>query len=117
MGDLWALFHLDLHEQLDRPCIDVLWECMQRLPYEPRSMWRAKELGGEKWFGWDLPTSMQADLIDAVKFQTSATAVNKRAKLKHPVERPDPKKHKQVEDKPASVADMRWGDALASLGT
>lgn len=77
-------------------------------------MWRAKELGGEKWFGWDLHTSLTADLIDAINFQTSATAVNKKAKLKQPVERPEPKKQ-QVEDKPSSVADMRWGNALASL--
>lgn len=94
----------------------MLWQCVQRLPYEPRSLWRAQELGGEKWFGWDLPTSLLADLIDAVKFQTSATAVNKKARLKDPVERPDPKK-KPVEDKPSTVADMRWGDALAALNS
>jgi len=89
---------------------------MARLAVEPYSLWRANELGGEKWVGWDMQAMLTADLIDATNFQTSATAVNKKAKLKHPVERPEPKKQ-QVEDKPSSVADMRWGDALAAVRT
>lgn len=89
--------------------------CMARLALEPGSVWRAQELGGEKWFGWSLETSLQADLIDAINFQTSATATNKKAKLKHPVERPDPKS-KPVEVRAKTVADMTWGSALSQLG-
>ena len=88
---------------------------MARLAVEPHSLWRAQELGGEKWFGWSLETSLQADLIDSIGFQTSATAVNKKAKLKNPVERPDPKS-KPVEVRSRSVADMQWGNALSQLG-
>lgn len=54
-------------------------------------------------------------MIDAIAFQTSATAVNKKAKLRHPVERPDPKS-KPVEVRSKSVADMQWGSALSRLG-
>lgn len=88
---------------------------MARLSVEPESLWRAKELGGEKWFGWSLQTSLQADQIDATNFQTSATATNKKAKLKNPVERPDPKS-KPVEVRSKSVSDMNWGSALSRLG-
>ena len=88
---------------------------MARLAVEPHSLWPAQELGGEKWFGWSLETSLQADMIDAIGFQTSATAVNKKAKLKNPVERPDPKS-KPVEVRSRSVADMQWGNALSQLG-
>lgn len=114
LADLWALYRLDFHEQIDRARTDLLEQCIERLPYEPWSRWRALELGGEKWLGWDLHSSLLADLIDAINFQTSATAVNKKAKLRHPVERPEPKKQ-TIEQRPESVAEMRWGDALTSL--
>ncbi|WP_276309461.1 hypothetical protein [Brachybacterium endophyticum] len=42
--------------------------------------------------------------------------MNKKARLRDPVERPEAKKE-QIEDRPASVADMHWGSALASLRT
>lgn len=93
----------------------MLEQCIGRLPYEPRSLWRARELGDEKWLGWDLHTALSADLIDALNFQTSATAVNKKARLKHPVERPEPKKTTPKEHRPKSVADMRWGEVLADM--
>ena len=93
----------------------MLVSCLARLAVEPHSVWRAQELGGEKWFGWSLETSLQADMIDAIAFQTSATAVNKKAKLRHPVERPDPKS-KPIEVRSKSVADMQWGSALSRLG-
>lgn len=88
---------------------------MARLALEPESVWRAQQLGGEKWFGWSLQTSLSADIIDALNFQTSATATNKKAKLKHPVARPDPKA-KPVEVRSKSVSDMQWGSALSQLG-
>lgn len=88
---------------------------MARLAVEPESLWRAQELGGEKWFGWGLQASYLADLVDSIQFQTSATATNKKAKLKNPVERPDPKA-KPVEVRSKSVSDMQWGSALSQLG-
>lgn len=91
----------------------VLTECISRLALEPDSVWRARELGGEKWFGWGMVSSLLADLVDATNFNTSATATNKKAKLKNPVERPGGKK--TIEQRPKSVADMRWGDALNAL--
>lgn len=114
LSDLWVLYRLDFDEQIGKPRVDLLVQCIERLPYEPWSRWRARELGGEKWLGWDLHAALIADLIDAINFQTSATAVNKKAKLSHPVERPEPKKQ-TIERRPESVADMRWGDALTSL--
>jgi len=114
LGDLWALYRLDFYEAVKAPRVDVLQQCMARLAVEPGSIWRAKELGGEKWFGWSMQSSLQADLIDAINFQTSATATNKKAKLKNPVERPDPKS-KPVEVRSKSVSSMNWGSALSRL--
>ncbi|UEJ82640.1 hypothetical protein Bra3105_17705 [Brachybacterium halotolerans subsp. kimchii] len=67
-------------------------------------MWRAISLGGEKWLGWSLATSLEADLLDALNFNTSATATNKKAKLRNPVERPG--KKEAVVYAPRSVAEM-----------
>lgn len=105
IGDLWALYRIDFYEWIDRPRIDVLWQCVERLQVEPDSLWRAKSvLGGPEWFGWSLATRIAADQFDALGFQTSATAVNKKAKPGKPYPRPQAPKRQTY--KPRSIKTM-----------
>lgn len=49
---------------------------IQRLKYEPRSVWRAKQLGGPelkdhmRFIGWDASTDVLADIYDAINANT-----------------------------------------------
>ena len=96
LGDLWALYRVDFWEWITRPRVDVLEELFARLPHEPHSMWRAKEaLGGAEWFGWDVNAAIAANTFDALQFNTSASATNKKAKAGKPHPRPQDKPKKK----------------------
>jgi len=75
----------------------LLSECMlyiQRLPYEPKSLWRAMQLGGPEHLGWSAETYKLADLIDAVQINTVITAnvgSKKAPEMPEPVYRPSVK--------------------------
>lgn len=114
LGDLWALYRLDFWEAITSPRVDVLMECVKRLSFEPHSLWRANMLGGEKWFGWGLQEAMTADLIDALNFNTSATAVNKKAKPGKPVERPQGSDETRTYQ-PKSVKETNLGAFFSSI--
>ena len=114
VGDLWALYRLDFWEEVSRPRIDVLMQCVKRLALEPNSVWRAQLLGGEKWFGWDMNSTLIADLIDATAFQTNATAVNKKAKPGKPIERPKADAEKRTYQ-PKRVKDVRLGAFFGTM--
>ena len=53
-----------------------------RLPYEPRSLWRARALlGGEEWFGWSVGERQRADLMD-VSVLTLRACAQQKARLR-----------------------------------
>lgn len=114
VGDLWALYTIDFWEAISAPRIDVLMQCIKRLAVEPQSLWRALLLGGDKWFGWDTNSALLADLLDSLNFNTSATAVNKKAKPGKPVDRPKADAEKRTY-KPKSVRDMRLGAFFGTM--
>lgn len=89
-------------------------QCIKRLAVEPHSLWRARLLGGDKWFGWDINTDMLAGLLDALNYNTSATAVNKKAKPGKPVERPKAEGESRTYT-PKSVKDMRLGAFFGNM--
>lgn len=89
-------------------------ECVKRLALEPWSIYRARLLGGDKWFGWSIDTEMTAREIDALNYNTSATAVNKKAKPGKPVERPKADSEARAY-KPKSVKDMRLGAFFGNM--
>ena len=57
--------------------MDLVLLLIERLRYEPRSLFRASLHGGDAWLGWGLPESLRASLVDGQGFQTRASAVNK----------------------------------------
>ena len=59
-----------------------------------------------QWLHWGHTETVLADLFDAVNFQTSATAQNKKAKPGKPYPRPEPPKKKtEVEVETVYVLD------------
>jgi hypothetical protein len=86
-----------------------------RLPYEPRSLWRARTLlGGEKWFGWSVAERQRADLTD-VSVLTLRACAQQKASLR-PSEyaaRPSPPSQRE----PVSSSDSQGVAAiLSSIG-
>lgn len=98
--------------------IDLLVGLIERLPHEPRSLWRARQLGGEEFFGWSGDSTRLADLIDLTEFTARASAVNK-AKPAQIAPRPQPKQEPEVREttKVANVADLDWSDALEGFAS
>lgn len=52
-------------------------QLLERLPYEPWSMYRAKGLGGEKWFGYSHDSERLSEALDRLALLIKGTAVNK----------------------------------------
>lgn len=85
----------------------------ERLAHEPRSLWRAKQLGGPHFFGWSGDSMRLADIIDMLYLNTQVSAVNK-GKPKEVAVRPKADERPQeIEAKKATrVADLDWGSAM-----
>lgn len=113
---MWALYRVNFYEEVDGPRFFLVCELIERLHVEPFSLWRARELGGEEWYGWGLVASRLTDVLDSLQFQTAATAVNKKAKLRHPAERPEPRQ-KGHTYRPKSVGDMDLSGFFGGLLT
>jgi hypothetical protein len=78
-ADLYALYGFTWGSGLRTEVIESL---IRRLPWEPRSLTRAKALGDEKWFGYSITELHLAALIDKVTLLTKA-ASQRRATLKN----------------------------------
>ena len=89
---------------------------LDRLTDEPKSLWRAKQLGGPElkdyypYIGWDATTYVIADLIDELRVSNyyflMANADDKaKAKIEEPKPYPRPG-HKQVESPKRSLDDF-----------
>lgn len=114
VSDLWVLCHLDFHEAMRGDDTRLLRACVRRLVHEPRSLFRANQLGGTEWFGWDKTAEILADVYDILGYQTSATAVNKKARPGKPYPRPKGNKADSAYT-PRSVRDMKLGDFFGSV--
>lgn len=111
-SDLLALYGFDIWDAIDgRVPVRRAFVYLDRLTYEPQSIWRAKQLGGPEledyapYIGWSSTHAMLADLSDQIQFLTNVyQAVNSE---KHqlaeldPYPRPNLKKIK----KPSSSLD------------
>lgn len=76
-SDLLALYGFDIWDAIDgRVPVRQALQLIERLGFEPKSIWRAKAFGGselkdyQKYFGWDSNSYVLADLIDAVNINT-----------------------------------------------
>ena len=55
---------------------------LERLSYEPWSLYRAKQLGGPQWFGYSADSERLNALIDGQRLQMKAASGKGRAYLK-----------------------------------
>lgn len=94
--DLFALYGFDLWDAIEgRVPIRRAYYLLDRLKYEPKSVWRAKQLGGpelkdySRFLDWDSRCDLMADTIDAVNFSSwVALAINSPQNSQPPL--PDP---------------------------
>ena len=75
--DLLGLYGFDIWDAIDgRVPLRQATSLIQRLMYEPKSVWRAKQLGGPelkdhiRYFGWDANSDILADVFDAINGNT-----------------------------------------------
>lgn len=86
-----------------RLCVSLLG----RLNYEPKSMYRAKILGGPEHFGWGTTEYYLATLGDLLQVNTSVTASagsKKRPRKIDPLYRPKVAR----EERAATLKDVNW---------
>lgn len=61
----------------------IIEALLDRLAYEPGSMWRAEELlGGREWFGYSLPVQHLAAIVDSITLNSKVSGGVKRPRLK-----------------------------------
>lgn len=97
--------------------VGVLLALVDRLMLEPRSMYRAKELGGVEWFAWGYEHGLLADTVDSVTLNTLVTSRSKRRFQENMrAWRPELRERETaVVVEAGSVAEMDWGRALSAL--
>lgn len=98
-----ALYGFDIYECFKgKASVQVAMEYVNRLPFEPNSLWRANQLGGPEHMGWSVDTYKMADLIDAVQINTVVSAnvgSRKQPTMPDPVYRPQMKDTDLVDEK------------------
>lgn len=90
------LYGVDVDEWVWRPDVRLLVGLIERLAHEPRSMYRARSLGDEAWLGWTTEAALLAEMVDMQAFAAAAAAVNKKARHKRIVSRPEVQKQTRV---------------------
>lgn len=99
-----------------RASTSVAYALIARLPYEPWSLYRARELGGPEHLGWSTDTYLATEQLDATMIGNALLAnqgSKKRPKFPDPAYRPKHKKEvvevKSIKDLPIQsiVAQMR----------
>ena len=88
-GDIFALYGIDPVEYLDtHENVDLIFILIERLAYEPMSIYRAKQLGDDDFIGWSSDSNRLADLLDAVHF-SAVTGAMQKGKFKNIAHRPE----------------------------
>lgn len=113
-----ALYGFDIHDVFSgKAPIRVAFAYINRLVYEPWSVWRANQLGGPEHLGWTPDTYRLAEQIDATNVNTVITG---NVGSKRPPKMPDPAyrpKVKEAEVKPVeSLADFNVMGLMQSVG-
>lgn len=133
-ADLLVLYGFDIWDAIDgRLPLRRAVSYINRLVYEPKSVWRAKQMGGSElkdhiqYYGWDANSSILADMFDAINQQTrhqiiANTDEKHRDKVPEidPYPRPGVGEVKQPEPPKQSLADfgmqLRGMFAAGNLG-
>lgn len=107
-GDFWALYGLTEDCLAVSPCFTrIMSQLLQRVGYEPYSMFRAMQLGSPSWFGWTLEAEAVASVVEETRGNTltvAAVAGGKRRK----VERYEGRPH-TVKQRPRTIKDALRG--------
>lgn len=121
-SDLLAIFGFDIWDAIDGrvPCRRA-WSYLDRLVYEPMSVWRAKQMGGPelkdyiKFIGWDAKAYILADIADAIQMDMNVTLAANSKDHKLPELQPYPRpSDKKVEKPSAKLED--FAGTLLNLG-
>jgi len=113
-----AIYGFDIWDAIDgRVPLRRALALLDRLSDEPKSIWRAKQLGGPelkdytKWIGWDANTYLLADLYDAIQ-QNSALLIAVNSD-KHEV--PEIPPYPRPSDKPVEKPTQSLDDFASKL--
>lgn len=108
VGDMWALYGVDVTGPFR---VALVLRLLERLAYEPFSLWRAKRLSDDaRWFGWGLVNQQLADLVDRASI--TAKTAGKGATLKDSERSPRP----GDEDQKRVVSTRDWKTVAALYG-
>lgn len=88
------------------PLVETL---LERLPHEPWSLYRAKQLGGDHWFGYSADSERLNALIDGQTLQTKATGWG-AAQLTDAERAPRP-----LQEDSSTIVSTRDTDAMAAV--
>lgn len=103
---MWALYRIDVTGPFR---VGLVMRLLERLAFEPCSLWRAKRLSDDgRWFGWGLANQQLADLVD--RGTMTAKTAGKGATLKDSERAPRP--GDQAEKRVVSTRDWK---AVAAL--
>lgn len=118
-SDLLALYDFDIREVIaGRIPLYKAEALLNRLPFEPWSMYRANELGGPEHLGWTPDTYKLAEQVDSTNLSVSAIrhmGAKGKMKIPEPTYRP---KVKEIEEKIAdstSLADFPIAALIAHM--
>ncbi|WP_346843733.1 hypothetical protein [uncultured Rothia sp.] len=81
---------------------------VERLRYDPWSVWRAEQLGGEEHIGWSVDSYLLAAAVDGIHSQLKS----KKLSSSERVERPKVEKKREKFDPNAPVASMNLKSLL-----
>lgn len=101
------MYRFDAYGALGTDDLRLFWALLDRLPYEPKSAFRAESLGGMAHFGWGemLHTlTTVAELIQQNTAVTNAAGSGRKPKKTLPMYRPAI----QREQQPQSLTDVDW---------
>lgn len=113
-----GLYGFDIHDVFKgKAPIRVAFAYINRLPFEPWSLWRANELGGPEHLGWTPDTYKQADLLDGIMINTAVSGnVGSRKPPKMPEPTYRPKMKEPEVKKVESLADFNIHALVAAMG-
>lgn len=112
-----ALYQYDIGPALvGRAPIWQVFALVKRLPFEPRSLWRAEHLGGMDHFDHSKDSELFMTIIDAIQTNTAITAhFGAKGKPKLPEPFPRPKIDKKEESK-ETIAALDIYDVINKIG-
>lgn len=104
---MFALYGVDVFGPVR---VSLLEGLLERLAYEPTSLWRAKQMGGAEWFGWGAPEMQRADMVDRLSMVAKAQGKAGRLSPSERYPRPVQSERKRV------VSTRDWSSVEAMFG-